>query len=89
MSFNWANLVNPYAPHLKKHVLQLLKDQKYAEHEETINKLVSLVTDEKSYQEFGNLLSTFWEAGFLHAVEENVEALKKLGLKATISDRHI
>lgn len=88
MSFNWANLVNPYAPHFKKHILQLVKDQKYAEHEESISKLASLITDEKSYREFGNFISALWESGFLHAVEENVEALKKLGLKATISDRH-
>lgn len=87
MSVNWSAIINPYSPAFKKFVLQLTKDQKYLEHEKTIEKMSSLVSNSQDYEEFGNFLLAIWEAGFYKAVDENKEGLKKLGLKVTIKSQ--
>ncbi len=74
------NLLNPCVSATKKFVHGLLGDQRYANHDATLEQ-VARNFNQKEYETFCKLVAEVYEAGYMRSVEEHHAELKKLGLK--------
>ena len=74
---------NIYCDGIKKLMFEILKD-KYHENELVIERLAATVTNPKDYEMMGKLLVTLYEKGFLRAVDEHKEIMKRSGMEVNI-----
>lgn len=84
---NFNAFANPYNPGFKKYMLQLIGGENYKLNERAIEDCAKSLTTEEDYLRVGALMRTVWEQGFNYAVQQNVENLEKMGIKATITYR--
>lgn len=84
---NWLNfLSNPRSHYIKKSMFEILKER-YGKNEQILERLSSHLIVEKDLKEFLAMIIDVYEIGFLKAVEDQKEQLKKLGLGVKITSR--
>jgi len=84
---NWLNfLSNPRSQYIKKSMFEILKER-YGKNEQILERLSSQLIVEKDLKDFLAMIIDVYEIGFLKAVEDQKEQLKKLGLGVKITSR--
>jgi len=84
---NWLNfLSNPRSHYIKKSMFEILKER-YGKNEQILERLSSQLIVEKDLKDFLAMIIDVYEIGFLKAVEDQKEQLKKLGLGVKITSR--
>jgi len=84
---NWLNfLSNPRSHYIKKSMFEILKER-YGKNEQILERLSSHLIVEKDLKDFLAMIIDVYEIGFLKAVEDQKEQLKKLGLGVKITSR--
>jgi hypothetical protein len=81
---NFSQFGNPYNTGFKRYILALIGENDYSINERSIDELAKIISSEDEYKRFGVLMQTAWESGFRRAVDQNLDNLKKLGIKANI-----
>ncbi len=82
---SWQGLLNPYSHGLKKYVFDLVGHEKYEQHKEIIERLSTKIETDVDYKQFGDFIICLYEAGFFRALDQQKEALQKMGLKVNVS----
>jgi hypothetical protein len=82
--FNPEILAHPYNNALRQFMFQILQGS-FAEHEGMLERFMGEVKSEKDYAAFTKLFMAVYESAFLKAVEQNREALERIGYRATIT----
>lgn len=83
-SSGWNSLFqNPLIFGIKKYLSEVLK-HRYPENERIIEQLASQILTESQYEEFGKLIASIYEAGYLKSVEDHQDQLSRLGFKANV-----
>ncbi len=85
---NYSDLLNPYGPAFKKILLQLLGDQKYLKHTDSIERISENFINANNYEKISQLFVDLWEEGFLTCVDQNKENYKKLGIKVRVNPKN-
>jgi hypothetical protein len=81
---NWLqHLNNPLGWGMKKFMFDMLQD-KFATHEETIDRLSQSINTGKDYQAFGALVADIYEVGFMEAIKQHKSELEKAGLGVNV-----
>jgi len=84
---NWLNfLSNPRSQYIKKSMFEILKER-YGKNEQILERLSSHLIVEKDLKDFLAMIIDVYEIGFLKAVEDQKDQLKKLGLGVKITSR--
>ena len=84
---NWLNILsNPRSHYIKKSMFEILKER-YGKNEQILERLSSHLIVEKDLKDFLAMIIDVYEIGFLKAVEDQKEQLKKLGLGVKITSR--
>lgn len=80
---NWIPNVNPQTQVLKKYIFEIIKE-KYAKHENIIDRLsVSLIT-RNDFEEFGRLIADIFESGYMRSLQEQKDILTKAGINVVV-----
>lgn len=81
---NWLTmLANPKVPAVKKMMFDFLKDR-YPRNDQIIERLTTALQTENDMQEFVRLMMDVYETGYMRAVEDHREQLKKIGLQVKV-----
>lgn len=81
-------LQNPRILSLKKFLGQLL-GKKYPSHDEIVNRIGHNIMTENDLTSFSKLIADIYEVGYLKAVTDHEEQLKKLGYKINITQKNL
>ncbi len=68
---------------LKKMFFEFLKED-YHNHEKAIERISDIVRTRNDYKLFGDLMSKIYEKGYLLAIAQHKDILKKLGYKTFV-----
>jgi hypothetical protein len=80
----WAQLLsNAATMHIKRYLYDVLKDR-FPRNELFIDRLVAAMQTNADIEGLGKFVVDVFEIGYLKAMKDQEEALKKCGLKATI-----
>ena len=81
---SWAQLLgNAATIHVKKYLYDVLKER-FGRNELFIDRLVSVMQTNADIDGLGKFVADVFEVGYFKAMKDQEEALKKLGLQATI-----
>lgn len=81
-------LQNPKAVAIKKVIFELLQNS-YGEFDDIISRLTTALITDKDATSFLSLLNKLYELGYLKAINDYKEQLKKLNLNITINSTEI
>lgn len=77
-------MLNPRSYAVKKYVFDTLKE-KYSSFNDLIERIsIALITEQDAI-DFAKLLGTYYEIGYMNAVEQHREQLSKLGFQAIVT----
>lgn len=81
---NWSQYFNnPRGHYLRKTLFELMK-QKYAEHDQIIERLGSMLQTEGDLKAFLKFVSDVYELGYMKSVADHREQLEKIGIRAKV-----
>lgn len=78
-------MANPRSYTAKRWVSDLLQER-YAEHDQIVERIATSLVTTKDLQDFGNLLSQIYEVGYRKAIDDNKKQLEKLGYNVVTRD---
>lgn len=88
MSDLLEHLSNPFRYGIKRHLFEILK-YRFSENEESIDRLSSAIKTKKDFEDFGKLIMSVYEAGYMRSTEDHRDGLAKLGFQAILEPPQI